>query len=229
VTTPLTPVPLIGGSLLSDVNGRYKPWGGRTGGSSDPADYDTRLKDADVRSPDAWKFPVMDRVNLRWLDQIHRGTPWQTIYLNAAGASSAAWEKHRGTADSAATHPTNDWRMVDLFLRGAIVSGSIEPAGPVLANNAFVANTALGQGGGIYIVSNSAPTIINNIIAAGSSGVFSCDAVPPAPRNNCVHGNAAYDYSGVPGGQRGFRRADVRQYCRRRLSSAIGLAVCRGR
>ncbi|HEY6228110.1 MAG TPA: hypothetical protein VI282_13385, partial [Verrucomicrobiae bacterium] len=64
-----------------------------------------------------YRFP-----NIGALGQIHRGTPWQTVYLKAMAAPNvdprtvttnvAVWVNWAG---SYATHPTNDWKLVGLF------------------------------------------------------------------------------------------------------------------
>ncbi len=43
---------------------------------------------------------------------MHRGTPWQTVYLKSEVEPVARWTRRAGRAD---THPTNDWYLVDLF------------------------------------------------------------------------------------------------------------------
>ncbi len=43
---------------------------------------------------------------------MHRGTPWQTIYLKSAVEPVPTWTKWAGRAE---THPTNDWHLLSLF------------------------------------------------------------------------------------------------------------------
>ena len=68
--------------------------------------------------------------NLNWLGRVHRGTPWQTIYLKAPAASLATWTQWTGnsqlvtnwngvngvTPDAFFTQPTNDWRLASLVI-----------------------------------------------------------------------------------------------------------------
>ncbi|HSH96537.1 MAG TPA: hypothetical protein VK968_20480, partial [Roseimicrobium sp.] len=99
---------------------RYNPWGGpRNPGGTPLAPGDTSgtyfnvaLKDAGVRWPDDWQFPSNRFSSIGQLGRVHRGTPWQTIYLKAGVADKALWQKWN-TSD--ATHPTNDWTIIDLF------------------------------------------------------------------------------------------------------------------
>jgi len=47
-----------------------------------------------------------------WIGRVHRGTPWQTIYLKSGVVPTNQWLNWAG---SYGTHPTNDWNLVDLF------------------------------------------------------------------------------------------------------------------
>jgi hypothetical protein len=101
------------------VNKRYSPWGGRQGEGL-PEDLAFADTDPGIYYPDLWDFPAQQFPNLGWLGRVHRGTPWQTIYLKAAdpGYSLAAWRNHTGAAFLPDTFPTNDWRLLDLFTVG---------------------------------------------------------------------------------------------------------------
>jgi hypothetical protein len=78
--------------------------------------------DPGVGTPDAWQFPTNLFPSVGWLGRVHRGTPWQTIYLkadypvlgagwstNANGITGTPW------VNSYYTYPTNDWSLIDLF------------------------------------------------------------------------------------------------------------------
>jgi hypothetical protein len=103
-------------SVLGTVNERYRPWGGRRYNNLqlvNPTTTDSpALKDPMVRSSEDWDFPNSKFPNIGWLGRVHRGTPWQTVYLKSAVADPNDW-----LAQSVdwRTHPTNDWRLVDLF------------------------------------------------------------------------------------------------------------------
>ena len=103
-------------SLMSNKNTRYKPWGGRDGSSGQNYDYDPVTRDPLAFSPDSWDFPTNQFPNPGWLGRVHRGTPWQTIYLKSGAASINQWKGQVGPlAYSLQTHPTNDWRLADMF------------------------------------------------------------------------------------------------------------------
>lgn len=66
------------GGGIGYVNELSEPWGR---GVNDPS-----IKDAGVYGAGNWMFPDMLRggfQNLGWLGQVHRGTPWQTLYLKS--------------------------------------------------------------------------------------------------------------------------------------------------
>ncbi|MCL5096400.1 MAG: hypothetical protein M1608_02480, partial [Candidatus Omnitrophica bacterium] len=101
-------------SNLGLINRRYRPWGGNPNisYSSDTNAFNLALKDPLVRGSDDWDFPTNKLPNIGWLGRIHRGTPWQTIYLKSASVETNAWLRWAVNPFSV---PTNDWRLLDLF------------------------------------------------------------------------------------------------------------------
>jgi hypothetical protein len=106
-------------SNLGRINDRYEPWGGKRPPGGDPVntsgsfqDYYYGIKDPGVRWSDDWDFPTNKFPNIGWLGRVHRGTPWQTIYLKNEMAPQQVWTNWTVNAFG---HPTNDWRLVDLF------------------------------------------------------------------------------------------------------------------
>jgi hypothetical protein len=126
----------------------YAPWGvnpnfigtavGVTESGSRAFNYS--FKDPMIRSSDDWNFTLASKdlpggVTNRFLfggigdlGRIHRGTPWQTIYLKSLRADelppgqaslmtrlSGAPLSWAGWAGNRRTHPTNDWKLMDLF------------------------------------------------------------------------------------------------------------------
>jgi hypothetical protein len=117
--------------------GRYQPWG-RPGqlaavAGADGNAYNLAYKDPLVWTPDGWSFPTGQTWSLSWLGQVHRGTPWQTIYLKSTNilaytgftnglATWTAWtgdwlqdEVAGAYADATASAPVNDWQLVSLL------------------------------------------------------------------------------------------------------------------
>jgi len=114
-----TPQPTAPASLLfpltnnlGTVSARYAPWG-----AQDTIGLNMVFKDPLVFSPTNWAFPTNKFPGLGWIGRVHRGTPWQTVYLKADSPNSQisqtlwtnAWVK------SPETYPTNDWSLLDVF------------------------------------------------------------------------------------------------------------------
>lgn len=104
---------------LSDLgkrNGRFSSWGIAPG--KDPTEdalaFNFGAKDPLIRKSDDWDFPTSKFPNIGWLGRVHRGTPWQTVYLKPylASVGPREWNKWAGRPES---HPTNDWAILQLF------------------------------------------------------------------------------------------------------------------
>jgi len=118
-------------SNIGILNERYRPWGGnpKVGGDllADPLAYQTVVKDPGVTSSDAWQFPTNKLPTLGWLGRIHRGTPWQTVYLKSSRVADAVqikamkaddwpkWTGNRNLYNAALTQPETDRGIFDLF------------------------------------------------------------------------------------------------------------------
>lgn len=121
------------------VNSRYEPWGGSPFHAS-VTDSDLTLKDPLGRSygtSDDWDLPVGPLPGVGWLGRVHRGTPWQTLYLKSTPANLRTWLNWTGNdqlvtnlgqistslvplnglvLDASLTHPTNDWHLASLLV-----------------------------------------------------------------------------------------------------------------
>jgi len=106
---------------MGTYNARYRPWGGnpKQDVETDVTAFDLRTKDAGIADPNYWDFPTQKFPSVGWLGRVHRGTPWQTMYLKAypvTGDEPDRWLMSEGGPGLAMeTHPTNDWKLVDLF------------------------------------------------------------------------------------------------------------------
>ena len=109
---PFAPKTDYTNKTIGVLNKLYRPWGGRLGHSSAGYDANMLLKDSGVRKSDDWDFPTNQVPTIGWLGRIHRGTAWQTIYLKAGMAPLSDWRKFSLDPWS---HPTNDWRLIDVF------------------------------------------------------------------------------------------------------------------
>lgn len=133
-------VPLTASSLIPSVtnnfytwNNRYSPWNGRPTGTpeSDPYAWETAVKDPALWSSDFWDFPNNKFPNIGWLGRVHRGTPWQTVYMKSTDMTRtnlAGWGDWAGVPNFVVqpatlppvpvgliSAPFNDWQLFDLF------------------------------------------------------------------------------------------------------------------
>lgn len=119
------------------INQRYEPWSAQlVSSSTSPFRYDLSMKDPLVSRSDDWNFPTNKFPNIGWLGRVHRGTPWQTVYLKSAAALPANWMRYVNNGlmitnvgqvdtnivalghvidDTAMSRPTNDWPLLDIF------------------------------------------------------------------------------------------------------------------
>jgi hypothetical protein len=109
---PRPPGALPPSSNIGRINQRYRPWGGRPGSVGDQWAFNVGVKDPGVRRSDDWAFPTNQFATIGYLGRVHRGTPWQTIYLKSAVEPVESWTKWAFRPES---HPTNDWAMLELF------------------------------------------------------------------------------------------------------------------
>jgi hypothetical protein len=130
---------------IGQINTRYRPWGGNPQNNDPMTDTQMAVKDPFVVRSDDWDFPTNKFPNVGWLGRVHRGTPWQTIFLKSTNFLQSAgrydlgvlnWAKWTGNpaqprnwgqiqtnlvpltnfvADAIFTAPTNDWHIIDLF------------------------------------------------------------------------------------------------------------------
>lgn len=134
----LNPAPIV---LLDTLNLHYQPWGRNaqmaqvsslSGLSVDSDAYNSRLRDPLVWGSDDWNFPTGQDWSLNWLGRVHRGTPWQTIYLKSSDILQEAqvlpgsvinigtntWEAWMGLSDAKLaqqTSPVADRRLAGLL------------------------------------------------------------------------------------------------------------------
>jgi hypothetical protein len=105
---------------IGSVNVRYEPWGGYGAGyGPSPTLYALNVKDPLVHSASDWDFPLGQGLDSSWVGRVHRGTPWQSIYLKSPAVDANTWAQWLGDPDSndaQLRHPTNDWRLASLLV-----------------------------------------------------------------------------------------------------------------
>jgi hypothetical protein len=160
-------------SKLSTISDRFMPWGETAnqlpsvyyfpgsvvGVVTDYRNtYNLAYKDPWVFTPDDWNFPSNETLNASWLGQVHRGTPWQTIYLKSTNildlVSSAnglaTWQLWTGdldATDAMAMAPVQDWHMASylasLFNTNSYASLFSVNSSPVAWESLFNGMTAI--------------------------------------------------------------------------------------
>lgn len=116
LSPPNSPLPAL--RNLGDVNERYRPWGGNPAEMPNTNSFNLAIKDPLVLRSDDWEFPTNVYPNVGALGRVHRGTPWQTLYLKAADTSLGNWMEWTGNPaplDANIHRPVADWPVFDLF------------------------------------------------------------------------------------------------------------------
>jgi hypothetical protein len=171
-----SPTPM---SNLGNLNERYEPWGGFPGGRIGTVPpYDLTVKDPVARlyaTSDDWGFPTNQTSGVNWLGHVHRGTPWQTVYLKAPGTSLTNWVHWTGNDllvtnfgqlstslvplngviyDASLTQPTNDWRLASML---ASLLSTNDPRQFLSANQASVPAWEGALDGMVVLTNNEGP------------------------------------------------------------------------
>jgi hypothetical protein len=99
----------------------YAPWDPPPDGDASKTlrHANLHLMDPNIRSSNDWDFPtnaspaasLVGFPSIGWLGRVHRGTPWQTIYLKPWFPTNEWGLVHY----SMRAHPTNDWLLADIF------------------------------------------------------------------------------------------------------------------
>jgi hypothetical protein len=75
---------------IGQINTRYRPWGGNPQNVDPITDFQMAVKDPNVFRSDDWDFPTNRFPNIGWLGRVHRGTPWQTVFLKSTNFMQSA-------------------------------------------------------------------------------------------------------------------------------------------
>jgi hypothetical protein len=124
---------------LGIQNAHYQPWGkinlaqtGTAQATFDQNPFNLAFKDPLVTQSDNWDFPTNKYPTVGWLGRVHRGTPWQTVYLKAhnilaeinpvnpalgnVGTNTwAIWTGNTNEVDAANSAPVQDRLLFDIF------------------------------------------------------------------------------------------------------------------
>ena len=141
---------------LGRLNNHYKPWGrSMLAPGTDTNACHLAIKDPLVWQSDDWDFPTNKFPTAGWLGRVHRGTPWQTVYLkstdilmetnvlfpNIGFTTWTNWSGDLNPFDAINFAPVQDRRLFDFFTtafndnatRGQLSVNVGAPNGPSLA------------------------------------------------------------------------------------------------
>jgi hypothetical protein len=133
-----TQIPSLSNLDLTTLNKNYNPWGGNpyqynsghsdgtTGAGNDTNRYAYWLKDPGVTNSDAWNFSASPSSDFNWLGGVHRGTPWQTVYLKSFDVLNGfingqgqliwqQWSENPNRYDANNSAPLQDWYLAGLL------------------------------------------------------------------------------------------------------------------
>jgi len=174
-SSPPVPFPNLGA-----VAERYQPWGrnavlnGQIGVLHDDpenASYNLAYRDPLVWGSDNWDFPTNKYPSVGWLGRVHRGTPWQTVYLKATNlldyvdsaqanpnVGLTTWQYWTGDFndfDSDKSKPIQDKLLFDIFTAAPNANAS---RGTLSVNQKHLASwSALLSG--VNVIANATPNV----------------------------------------------------------------------
>ena len=161
------------------IGGRYQPWM-RKGQMSSlnlitaiPVTNNYACIDPLVYGSDSWDFPTNLMQSLSGLGQVHRGTPWQTVYLKDADllkiyigvggtithVGTSTWMQWTGDMDAndaALMAPVSDWQLAGLLMS---LLNTNDPTQLFSVNDSNVADWQ-NLLNGLVVYSNSAPIVV---------------------------------------------------------------------
>lgn len=185
------------------ISGRYQPWGAKgqmgslSGVDSNPENL--AYKDSLAWGPDYWDFPTNPYPTVGWIGRVHRGTPWQTVYLKSTNilsdpggganpipnAGLNTWANWTGDIqptlgqyfDAYNTAPMQDFLLFDIFttrFNDNAARGTLPiNAGVGLPDGGLAAWSALFSG--MVALTNSAPRVF-----AGNPPTYTNQIINPA-------------------------------------------------
>jgi len=172
---------------LGSLNFAYQPWGGyhlppngaplnENFGNPD-FDFDVRVKDPGIQQSDDWDFPSGEPLSFEWLSRVHRGTPWQTVFLKYSFESVDDWRKWNNDditvvtnagfkfVDAYYTHPFNDSQIASLWARWV----NTNDLSTLLSINNPDTNAWAARLDGLTALNNPAPGELDPVIITSNS------------------------------------------------------------
>jgi len=111
------------------LNDNYQPWGkAHFYANADNNPINFAYRDSLVTNSDVWNFPTNKFPTVGWLGRVHRGTPWQTVYLKATNILALTggtvpvglvtwmdWTGNGNPFDATNAAPIKDRLLFDIF------------------------------------------------------------------------------------------------------------------
>jgi hypothetical protein len=176
---------------------RYQPWGAA------PSQYDTGIdqnsanlafKDPLVRGSDNWDFPANKLPTVGWLGRVHRGTPWQTVYLKSTNILNWAnnvgqnglntWINRTGDGnffDAINASPVEDRLLFDLFTTAFNDNATRGQLSVNVGSNSLAAWSAVFSG--IVVLTNNASDQIVKLVKPWPPFYAATNIQPAGPYN----------------------------------------------
>lgn len=182
----------------SVLNERYQPWGMNKQIAGLPQigpaavntnAYNITCKDPLVWHSDSWDFPTNLYPTVGWIGRVHRGTPWQTVFLKAhnvlhyldstgdVGSGTNTWTAWTGdynAYDAANSAPLQDRLLFDLFTSAPDPNASY---GQLSVNQPHLASLSALLSG-MVVITNTIPAqrLVNDLVTPA----YSWNIIQPA-------------------------------------------------
>jgi hypothetical protein len=184
--TPELPFGVLNSSNnLGQLNERFEPWSENLG--YDFTRMNLAVKDPGVRSPNDWNFPTNAYPNVGWLGRVHRGTPWQTVYLKSPDIDPVEWTNWTGNInplDAVLTRPVQDRLMFDVFTTSLSDTAT---RGQLNVNQFGLAAWSAALGGLIGLTNNADDGVLQYGTNVVDDWVLYPAGVDVDPTNSAVH------------------------------------------
>jgi hypothetical protein len=217
---------------LGNVNDRYQPWGiisqmAELANVSSSA-FDLAFKDPLVRGSDYWDFPANKFPTVGWLGRVHRGTPWQSVYLKAmnvlteSSIGTNTWAQWTGDTqlpygqqfpyseyyDAMNSAPAQDRLLFDLFTTAFNDNAA---RGTLSVNQTNLAAWSALFSGVVAISNNSPDVRISSVFQYQNSAVSNTPVIiqPAGPAGiNSPLGQLVNGVNGINQARAAFTNAD---------------------
>jgi len=170
---------------IGKLNKRFEPWSENLG--LPETRRNLALKDPLIASPNNWDFPTNQFASVGWLGRVHRGTPWQTVYLKSADANPAQWTNWTGNArvlDAFLTRPVADRVLFDVFTAAVDDNAT---RGQLNVNQEGLAAWSAALGGLITLTNDASDSAVQYGTNSSSAFILDPAGVSVDPTNSPVH------------------------------------------